>query len=230
MIGPEQAASHLVEPFKLLLSPPLVSVYGLALRQALQEAREVASLLIARSADFLGTLPVAPASELLGLVRRRMADMSWRTKEQAARGLVRLAQQFNGSPDFEELVFALVCDQVASVRDVAIAALPAIDIPDSRLVERLARSPLARHRTIFVACARAHIAVGRLPPYDQALLQLASDPIVDVRLSVARGLSILSSVLTADTRRQILNLLTDDASGVVREIAESIAQQGSTDV
>ncbi|KAI0362299.1 ARM repeat-containing protein [Trametes cingulata] len=170
---------------------------------------------------------------------------SWREREKAVKtlgGLVEV-EGLDGEVLRRMLVKALD-DRVAAVREAAVAAIPAFvrqwkDEPT--LLEELrsdirafASSDTFRRRTTYVTCIQEMLAVDqgdvavRRETFWSTLSQLGRDPIVDVRIRVARLLGLISDKFSredSDIAAKAVALARDlasDASHEVRAFAAAV--------
>ncbi|KAI0647224.1 hypothetical protein C8Q79DRAFT_907811 [Trametes meyenii] len=176
---------------------------------------------------------------------------SWRERERAVKtlgGLVEV-EGVDGEVLRRMLVRALD-DRVAAVREAAVAAIPAYvrewkDRP--ALLEALredvrafASSDSFRRRTTYVTCMHELLvvdqgdAVVRSETFWSTLSQLCRDPIVDVRIRVARVLGLISDKFSRDDSSAAANAaglaqgLTLDDSHEVRAFASAVVAGAST--
>jgi len=181
-----------------------------------KDTEEVRSGVVRHLAAFLGALSPACRESYLPVLEEVLQESSplkWRARLDMAAQIHTLAHIFSPAATFSVVVpFAqrLLADPVADVREAAAALLPPLlrrlgnaDVSFRSAVEQrllgLATSPKSKQRRLFVHVAmaeagaasddgasREHFCSAFLPP----LLRLASDRVVNVRLLLARRLTV----------------------------------------
>ncbi|KAI0673048.1 hypothetical protein C8Q78DRAFT_970689 [Trametes maxima] len=203
---------------------------------------------------FVRAIGVQERAEVVGDLDEALASgklSSWRERERAVKtlgGLVEV-EGVDGEVLRRMLVRALD-DRVAAVREAAVAAIPAYvrewkDRP--ALLEALredvrafASSDSFRRRTTYVTCMHELLVldqgdvVVRSETFWSTLSQLCRDPIVDVRIRVARLLGLISDKFSRDDGGAAANAaglaqsLTLDGSHEVRAFASAVVAGAST--
>ena len=183
----------------------------------LKDLDEVRQGLLKHLADFLRLLDPEHRREYLPKLSEFLKmdnDRNWRFRQELAEQLERLIPLFSPEEVSEHLspiAMVLVYDKVAAVRDSVVNMLANIvrsfnqagkaDLSSTLLVlvvESLACGGLWVHRQTFATlCLRLH-TFDALPPAEFSismlprLLEMASDPVPNVRLAVARTLRFIS--------------------------------------
>ncbi|KAG8836042.1 hypothetical protein FRC17_010506 [Serendipita sp. 399] len=201
---------------------------------------EVRAKLIEALPKFFEVLPEPKKELILEELRSMWLQLSrWREREDLARRLGDLVPLSGNRADLVvELLDNGVRDEVSAVRDAAISALPKFlkalnGNPQLKrvmdLILSLATDTNYRRRVTFVACVLSIIQAAEDPAFMNALpvwkpvrSDLVRDPIVDVRIGVARLVARACERFygTYQSRpkylRELINALTADESSQVQ--------------
>ncbi|KAI0831486.1 hypothetical protein BC628DRAFT_1312178 [Trametes gibbosa] len=218
------------------------------------EESEVRMKVLDAIQTFVRALGLLERGELLRDLEEALSTgklSSWRERERAAKtlgGLVAV-EGLDGEALRRMLVNALD-DRVAAVREAAVAAIPSFvrewnERPT--LLEALradinafALSDAFRKRTTFVTCVQEMLlleqgdVVARSETFWSTLSQLCRDPIVDVRIRVARLLGLISDKFGRDdsdiaaSAAALAQGLAGDDSHEVRAFATAVPAGAST--
>ncbi|KAL8278061.1 hypothetical protein RQP46_009521 [Phenoliferia psychrophenolica] len=189
IIGQDQADQSLVGPFSWLL----------------RDFDHIQGALLENLGSLVTSFGLDSARQILETVAESWGNIKqWRRREAVAKQLSRVGGHFLVAGAPEEFLSVLVKafkDPVASVRDNAVYAIP--NMFAATEVDSLARSKLwaflsvfsedsgYRHRTTYTSCAYAAVRGGCSRDtfesyFLDALSRLARDPVVNVRIGVAR--------------------------------------------
>ncbi|KAK4704996.1 serine/threonine-protein phosphatase 4 regulatory subunit 1, partial [Phenoliferia sp. Uapishka_3] len=189
IIGPDLADEHLVGPFSWFL----------------HDVEHIQGAVLENLGSLVTCFGPEAARQILDTVAGSWGEIKqWRRREAVAKQLAKVGGHFLLSGNPEEFLSVLVKafkDPVASVRDNAVYAIP--NMLSATETDSLARSKLwaflsvfsedsgYRHRTTYTSCALAAVQSGVTREvfesyFLDALSRLARDPVINVRIGVAR--------------------------------------------
>ncbi|KAH9952153.1 ARM repeat-containing protein [Amylocystis lapponica] len=212
IIGPEQARDDLL---------------GVWLASVQAQEGEVRLKAVECTAVFMTALEDATRMEIVRVLAEQIRAKQlngWREREEVAKSLGAFVEM-SGVEDtlLRQLLILALEDYVSAVREAAISVVPAFvkawkGRPDlmsglSNDLNSLAASDSFRKRTTYVSCKQALIlsaeagSVLENPGFWEGISSLVQDPIVDVRIRVARLLSLISDLYGLDNGSVMSNTL-----------------------
>ncbi|OQS01286.1 hypothetical protein ACHHYP_01369 [Achlya hypogyna] len=218
ILGPEMTEAHLTTAFDTFL----------------QDIDDVKMGSITHFADFLAAISPAARQEYLAVLAEfndfqahSKFKLKWRFRGLISDQLPAICRLFPPADTFTTvapLLFQLVTDDVASVRDSSFHAVPLLfetlagnaewtDALGDR-VRAMQASPVYIHRQIYIRICRAFVLGGHRAVFDAAFAEpffaLAADPVFNVRLALARILVELRDHLAGAIPATALQALEAD--------------------
>ncbi|KAI0065473.1 ARM repeat-containing protein, partial [Artomyces pyxidatus] len=236
IVGPMHAARDMFPMWRAAMGAPEVEV----------RLKAVGAL-----ESLIGALASEERPGVLSIVEERWDTraLGWKEREALAGGLVGLVIQV-GEPlsgRVSALVRRALEDEVAAVREAGVRSLPIMYqvLTGARHVweqlsadvREMAHSSIFRRRMTFVACYQALLTANGYQmivedsPYRYCLAQLSEDPIIDVRIGVARLVGtiynqfIRSGLSFPQPLDEILQRLQADAAPGVRAYVPAVPTQ-----
>ncbi|EQC39152.1 hypothetical protein SDRG_03358 [Saprolegnia diclina VS20] len=207
ILGPEMTEAHLTSAFDTFL----------------QDIDDVKMGSITHFADFLAAISPTARHEYLAVLAEfndfqahSKFKLKWRFRGLISEQLPAICTLFPPADTFAivaPLIFQLVTDDVACVRDSSFHAVPLLfaclaENPEwtealADQVRALQASSVYIHRQIYIRVCRAFVLGGHAPLFEASLaapfFALASDPVFNVRLALVRILVELQEHLTIPT-------------------------------